>query len=752
MDNDEQKIFEGLNPEQQAAVNYLEGPLLVMAGAGSGKTRVLTCRIANLLAHGVKPWNILAITFTNKAAREMKSRAEKMIGAPERDIWIGTFHAMCAKILRREIEITGTYKSNYTIYDTSDGKVILNECIDRLNLDRERFSGAGNAISDAKNKLMDAAKYREFVYGNENSTDFEKNVANIFELYEKKLIENNALDFDDLICVMVKIFREHTDVLEKYQDKFQYILIDEYQDTNVAQYILTRYLAAKHKNICVVGDADQSIYGWRGADMRNILKFEEDYNPAKVILLEQNYRSTKQIIAAANGVIKNNVYRKEKVLWTANEEGRKINFIHCLSDRSEAAFIAREIRRLITRENYHYSEIAILYRTNAQSRAFEEKFMQSSVPYVIVGGIKFYDRKEIKDVVAYLRLILNPRDDLSFLRVINVPRRGIGPVNLERLRTFAADREISIFDVVVSNILLEQVPQLSPKCKQKLREFAIMIMYFATSQIKIELSKLVNGILNESGYFAMLNDSEDANKPENISRKENVSAFINGVKEFEEANPDATLEDFLSHVALVSDIDALDEAEDSRVSLMTIHAAKGLEFPVVFIAGMEEGLLPHANSMISSTQLEEERRACYVAMTRAEKLLYITAAAERKTFGRSYDSKISRFVAEIPQECISSFSERNPSSSNFHQAINATKKFEQKNPAAPFRETKIPVAAPKIAVKAPVDWKIGDKVNHKKWGVGTIMAINNETLTIAFTNPEIGEKNVKAAIAPLEKV
>ena len=750
MDNDEQKIFEGLNPEQLEAVNYLEGPLLVMAGAGSGKTRVLTCRIANLLAHGVKPYNILAITFTNKAAREMKSRAEKMIGAPARDIWIGTFHAMCARILRREIEITGTYKKNYTIYDTSDSKVILNECIDRLNLDKDRFAGAANVISKAKNNLQDAAKYREAVYSNENSTDFEKNIANIFELYEKRLIENNALDFDDLIFLMVKIFREHIDILEKYQDKFQYILIDEYQDTNFAQYILTKYLAAKHKNICVVGDADQSIYGWRGADMRNILNFEADYDPAKVILLEQNYRSTKKILAAANGVIANNIDRKEKNLWTENDEGTKINFIHCLSDRSEAAFIAREIRRLIMRENYHYSEIAILYRTNAQSRAFEEKFMQTDIPYVIVGGIKFYDRKEIKDVVAYLRLIMNPRDDLSFLRVINVPRRGIGPINLERLKNFAAERELSIFDVVASNILLEQVPQLSPKCKQKLREFAIMIMYFSTSQIKIELPKLVDAILTESGYIAMLNDAEEASKPENISRKENVSAFINGVKEFADANPAATMEDFLSHVALVSDVDALDE-EDSRVSLMTIHAAKGLEFPVVFIAGMEEGLLPHSNSMMESDQLEEERRACYVAITRAEKLLYITAAAERKAFGRSYDAHISRFVFEIPQNCISSFSERNPSSSNFHQSINANKKPEQKTPAAPpVKEIKIPAKLP--AVKEPVNWQVGDKVNHKKWGVGTIMAINKENLTIAFTNPEIGEKTIKATIAPIEKV
>lgn len=751
MENEE-KILAGLNPQQVEAVNCLEGPLLVMAGAGSGKTKVLTCRIANLLAHGVQPYNILAITFTNKAAKEMKNRAENMIGDPAQKVWLSTFHALCAKLLRIEIEVTGVYKRNYLIYDDTDSKKVLSGCIDRLNLDAERFKHAAAVISSLKEKLIDAAKYREMVFSKPETSDFEKNLVNIYELYEKKLLEINALDFDDLIFVMVRIFRDHPEILEKYQERFKYILIDEYQDTNTAQYILTKYLAAKYQNICVVGDADQSIYGWRGADMQNILNFEQDYPNARVVLLEQNYRSTKMILKAANSVIENNVNRKEKVLWTENETGGKVNFIQCFSDRAEAAFIAREIRRLVTYDNVKYNEIAVLYRTNAQSRAFEEKLMQTDIPYIIVGGIKFYERKEIKDILAYLRLIENPRDDISFLRVVNVPRRGIGPINLERLVSFAAERNLSIFDVVFSNNLLEQVPQLSPKCKQKLREFALMLVYFSNAKDGLSISALVQAVLKESGYLAALAENdEDTEKPENIARVENLSAFVNGTKDFDETTENPTLEDFLNHVALVADIDSLDE-ENSRVSLMTIHSAKGLEFPVVFVTGLEEGLLPHANSMIHAPQLEEERRACYVAMTRAEKKLYLTAAGERRTFGRSYESKISRFVSEIPPDIMSSFSERNPSSSNFLQTMAEIKNPSAKNFSAPQkRESKLSaLTAPKITNTE--NWQVGDKVTHKKWGVGTVMEISGEILTINFANPEIGEKKIKASIAPIQKV
>ena len=747
MENEE-KIFRGLNPQQKEAVNCLEGPLLVMAGAGSGKTKVLTCRIANLLAHDVKPYNILAITFTNKAANEMKSRAEKMIGEPARNVWLSTFHALCAKLLRFEIDVTGVYKKNYTIYDTSDTKSILNECIKKLNLNTDRFNHVAEVISGLKNKLIDSAKYREMVATKTDSSDFEKMLVNIYELYEKRMIEINALDFDDLIFVTVKIFKEHPEILEKYQERFKYILIDEYQDTNVAQYVLTKYLAGKYKNICVVGDADQSIYGWRGADMQNILNFEQDYPEAKVILLEQNYRSTKNIISAANNVISNNINRKEKVLWTENETGDKVNFVQCLSDRAEATFIADEIRRLVNNENVQYKDIAILYRTNAQSRAFEEKLMQTDIPYIIVGGIKFYERKEIKDILAYLRLIENPRDDVSFLRVVNVPRRGIGPINLERLQNFSDEKGLAIFDVVSSVSLLEQVPQLSPKCKQKLREFALMLVYFSNAKDGLPVAALANAVLKESGYLASLTEGEEGQKEENISRAENLSAFVNGTKEFDEINPNASLEDYLNHVALVADIDSLDE-DNSRVSLMTIHSAKGLEFPIVFVAGMEEGLLPHSNSMMSSTQLEEERRACYVAMTRAEKKLYLTAAGERRTFGRSYEAYISRFIAEIPPDIMFSRSQRNSSNSNFLQAVNSAKNSSFKN----FKESKISMFANKNTKPVNnVNWQVGDNITHKKWGAGVVMEVNNDILTIKFANPEIGEKKIKSAIAPISKI
>ena len=747
----EEKIFRGLNPQQKDAVSCIEGALLVIAGAGSGKTKVLTCRIANLLAHGVKPYNILAITFTNKAANEMKSRVEKMIGDPARGVWLSTFHSMCARILRYEIEATGTYKKNYLIYDTSDSKKILSDCIKQLNLDAERFANAAFAISDLKNKLIDAAHYREMIFSKSDSNDFEKHLVTIYELYEKKMLEINALDFDDLIFVMVKIFEKNPEILEKYQDRFKYILIDEYQDTNIAQYKLTKLLASKYKNICVVGDADQSIYGFRGADIQNILDFEKDYPDATVVKLEQNYRSTKNILKAANGVIENNVNRKEKVLWTENETGGKVNFIQCYSDKAEANFIAHEIRRLVTSENVRYNEIAILYRTNAQSRIFEEKFMQTDIPYIIVGSVKFYERKEIKDILAYLRLIINPRDDISFLRVINVPRRGIGPINLERLVNFAAERELTLFDVVNSEYLLSQISQLSPKCKQKLHEFASMLIYFSNVREGLPIAALVNAVLKETGYLAALQSDEEGNKQENQARIENLSSFVNGTKEFDEMNENATLEEFLNHVALVADIDSLDE-ENSRVSLMTIHSAKGLEFPVVFVAGMEEGLLPHSISMISSTELEEERRACYVAMTRAQNKLYLTSAAVRRTFGRSYESPISRFVAEIPQEVLASFSERNPSSKNFRQAIEAAKNPVAKTTEPHKKETKISFLSNVKPVAANnVDWQVGDKVTHKKWGVGTVMVVDGDNLTISFANPEIGERKLKSTVAPISK-
>ena len=756
-----EKIFADLNPQQVEAVNCLEGPLLIMAGAGSGKTKVLTCRMANLLAHGVLAWNILAITFTNKAANEMKSRAEKMIGASAKNVFISTFHTFCARILRREIEVTKKYQRNFVIYDTTDSQSIIKECIKQLNLENDRFlSGAVNKISAAKNQLMDAKSYREFISQKPDASAYDNFIVQIYELYEKKLLENNALDFDDLIFIMVKILRDFDDVREKYQEKFKYILVDEYQDTNMAQYMLTKYLAAKYKNICVVGDADQSIYGWRGADMGNILHFEDDYPEAKVIKLEQNYRSTKQILGAANTVIKRNINRKEKNLWTENPEGEKVKFISCMTDKTEAAYVAREIKKLVTQENYRYSDIAVLYRTNAQSRVLEERFMQTEIPYLMIGGLKFYERKEIKNVMAYLRLIYNPRDNVSLQRIINVPRRGLGPVNMQRIVAYSNEVDKSIFEIIVSDEDMSNIPNLSPKVKQSLHDFAAMVMSFNESQKNLPLKDLIYSVLKESHYLQSLQEAEDGDKVENQTRIENLSSFVNSAEDFAEINSGATLEDFLSHVALISDIDALKEDESaSRVSMMTIHSAKGLEFPAVFVTGMEEGLLPHSNSSMELDTLEEERRACYVAITRAEQYLYLTSACERKTFGKTYSASQSRFVKEILEgcDCMLHLSERRTTHSNGggSQAYIGTDPQKYPHRKIYSAPTANRPAIVKVASNKPrekIDWQIGDQAKHRKWGLGTVMEVTDDSVKIVFANPEIGEKTLKSAIAPLEKV
>lgn len=756
LEDSQKNLLKDLNPQQAEAAACLEGPVLIMAGAGSGKTRTLTYRIANLLAHGIPAWQILAITFTNKAAGEMKSRAENLIGEQAKSVWLSTFHSFCARFLRREIDVIGKQTSNYIIYDAGDSAAVLRMCLKELNLDEERFSNVANKISNAKNNLLDAAHFREKILlkSDEDISDFERNVMGVYELYEKKLLENNALDFDDLLFVTVQILQNHPDVLEKYQDRFRYILVDEYQDTNVAQYVLTKLLAAKYKNICVVGDSDQSIYGWRGADMQNILNFEKDYPNAKVILLEQNYRSTKQILEAANGVIRNNDKRVDKNLWTKNPEGDKVQFVQCMSDRSEAAYVAKEVRRLVTMENFLYKEIAILYRTNAQSRIIEEKFMQMEIPYVIVGGLKFYERKEIKDILAYLRLIINHQDNISLARIINVPRRGLGPINIARLTEFAAQYEISIFDVISNEDTLQRVPQLSPRIRQRLRDFAAMIRDFDKRQANPnhELPEFIKDVIEETGYMAMLAEDEEASKPENAARIENLGSFVDAATEFANSNEDPTLDNFLNHVALLTDLDEMNNSDESRVSLMTIHSAKGLEFPVVFVTGLEEGLLPHVSAGVELDRLEEERRLCYVAMTRAEKKLYLTAAEERKNFGRVYDAKISPFIREIPRDCVVGFSEKNSNSSDSHHTT-APKRFNEAKASTIAAHVPAMSYTPKIPQRhSIVDWKVGEQVTHKKWGTGTITAYEKGYLTINFANPSVGEKVLKDVAAPLEKV
>ncbi|MBR4904247.1 MAG: UvrD-helicase domain-containing protein [Selenomonadaceae bacterium] len=734
-------MLKNLNPEQKKAVECLDGALLIMAGAGSGKTRVLTCRIANLIAQGISPFNILAITFTNKAANEMKLRAEKLIGEPAKNIVLSTFHSFCSRLLRREIKITGEFNSNFAIYDAGDAKNLIKKCVAELNLGDKQFDSVHFKISGLKNDLVTPAQYKEKISYDGNN--YEANVALIYELYQKKLQANNALDFDDLIFKTVQLFKAYPEVLEKYQERFKYISIDEYQDTNVAQYVLTNLLASKYKNLCVVGDADQSIYGWRGADMRNILNFERDYPQAKVILLEQNYRSTKTILRAANAVIKNNLDRKPKNLWTQNETGEKIKFVTCMTDITEAAIVAKEIKRLVTEENFSYNEIALLYRTNAQSRLFEEKFMQAEIPYFIIGGLKFYDRKEIKDILAYLHVIANPHDDLHLLRIINTPRRGLGSTNLNRLSEFASSQELSIMELIADKKLLRQVEGLHPKFRASLQEFAAMMMSFTESAKNLPVDRLIVTVLNESGYMQMLRDNLEEGKEENISREENLGTFVDGAKEFIDTNSESTLQDFLNHVALITDIDTLDE-EDSRVKLMTVHAAKGLEFPVVFMVGMEDGIFPHAISLEDKEELEEERRACYVALTRAKKKLYITAAETRMSFGKKYYQKISRFIEEIPDSCVESFGTKPKPP---QQKVSPTPSYK---PPISYRPAQVKL--PEKPSLPPESFNVGDMVNHKKWGLGTIMEINDGRITISFVNPEYGVKVLGIKAAPLNKI
>lgn len=736
----EQFFFDNLNPEQQKAVDCLDGALLVMAGAGSGKTRVLTYRIANLIAQGISPFNILAITFTNKAANEMKTRAEKLIGEPARNVILSTFHSFCARLLRREIKITDQFTSSFAIYDAGDSRSLLKQCVKELNLSEKVFDGVQSQISKLKNNLTTPEQFREKLPRHYDA--YKMGVAMIYELYQRKLLANNALDFDDLIFKTVQLFRDHPDILDKYQERFQYILIDEYQDTNVAQYALTKLLAAKYKNICVVGDADQSIYGWRGADMRNILNFEKDYPDAKVIVLEQNYRSTKTILTAANAVIENNIDRKPKNLRTENEVGEKIKFITCETDLLEAAIVAREIKRLVTQENFAYNEIALLYRTNAQSRLFEEKFMREEIPYIIVGGLKFYDRKEIKDILAYLHVINNPHDDLHLLRIINTPRRGLGSTNLNRLIELAATNELSIMETITDNILLKQLA-FAPRFRAGLQSFAAMMMSFIESAKNLRVDDLIITVLNESGYIQMLRDNRNS-REENISREENLGTFVDSAKEFLNVNPTGTLQEFLNHVALITDLDAIDE-EESRVKLMTVHAAKGLEFPVVFVVGMEDGLFPHVMSFGSAAELEEERRACYVAITRAKKKLYITAAETRMSFTQVRAQKISRFIEEIPDACVESF---------------GTKvKPPQKKSVAPRAVYKPPTAhrpaqvKPRAKKSAPsTSYRAGDVINHRKWGLGTVLSLDKGIATVSFANPSVGIKRLLVSVAPINKV
>lgn len=744
-------LMQGLNEPQQRAVACLQGPLLIVAGAGSGKTRVLTFRIANLLEHGVPPYRILAITFTNKAAREMRERVDALIGDAAQDVWLSTFHSFCARFLRMELEHYGRYAKNFVIYDAADSKGLIRECLKELNIDEKHTApGAVQAhISDAKNRLLDVAAFTA------QATDFfAEQVAKIYALYQSKLQENNALDFDDLLMLTVELLTKNEELRAKYQKKFQYILVDEYQDTNGAQYAITKLLAAEHRNICVVGDADQSIYGWRGADMRNIMNFEKDYPEATVILLEQNYRSTKNILAAANAVIENNLTRKKKELWTDNPTGDRITIYEGATEKNEASYIVREVERLHTMFHVKYGDIAVLYRTNAQSRNIEEAFYATGVPYAMVGSVRFYDRREIKDIIAYLRVIYNPRDTLSLLRIINVPRRGLGPTSIARMMETAEEYRISLFEVITDAQLLSMIPKLSAKVKLALEEFAAMVFTFMGQLGTRPIHEIVEDVIETSGYAAAL---EEEKKEDNRDRLENLREFISVAKNFDDgaAEGENGLADFLAQIALISDVDQTEQS-DGTVTLMTFHAAKGLEFPAVFMAGMEEGLFPHSRTLLDDTEIEEERRTCYVGITRAERRLYLTYARQRTIYGRTEMSRPSRFLAEIPEELVEHKEADFFSGTDLRAPSNIwserSTRTERKRYMPPPQHTAADGSV--IRPDASAAFKAGDAVRHSKWGDGRIVAISGSgedaELSIAF--PGEGIKKFVQKYAPILKL
>ena len=744
-------LMQGLNEPQQRAVACLQGPLLIVAGAGSGKTRVLTFRIANLLEHGVPPYRILAITFTNKAAREMRERVDALIGDAAQDVWLSTFHSFCARFLRMELEHYGRYAKNFVIYDAADSKGLIRECLKELNIDEKHTApGAVQAhISDAKNRLLDVAAFTA------QATDFfAEQVAKIYALYQSKLQENNALDFDDLLMLTVELLTKNEELRTKYQKKFQYILVDEYQDTNGAQYAITKLLAAEHRNICVVGDADQSIYGWRGADMRNIMNFEKDYPEATVILLEQNYRSTKNILAAANAVIENNLTRKKKELWTDNPTGDRITIYEGATEKNEASYIVREVERLHTMFHVKYGDIAVLYRTNAQSRNIEEAFYATGVPYAMVGSVRFYDRREIKDIIAYLRVIYNPRDTLSLLRIINVPRRGLGPTSIARMMETAEEYRISLFEVITDAQLLSMIPKLSAKVKLALEEFAAMVFTFMGQLGTRPIHEIVEDVIETSGYAAAL---EEEKKEDNRDRLENLREFISVAKNFDDgaAEGENGLADFLAQIALISDVDQTEQS-DGTVTLMTFHAAKGLEFPAVFMAGMEEGLFPHSRTLLDDTEIEEERRTCYVGITRAERRLYLTYARQRTIYGRTEMSRPSRFLAEIPEELVEHKVADFFGGADLRAPSNIwserSTRTERKRYMPPPQHTAADGSV--IRPDASAAFQAGDAVRHSKWGDGRIVAISgageDAELSIAF--PGEGIKKFVQKYAPILKL
>lgn len=735
-------MLDKLNERQKEAVLATEGPVLVLAGAGSGKTTVLVNRIAYMISEKhIRPWNILAITFTNKAAREMKDRIERLLGDTAKDMWIGTFHSVCVRILRSCIDLLG-YSRDFVIYDTADTKTVMKECLRELDIDEKSFPVRNvlSIISNAKNDLMDAATF-ENVY----KSDYRMSIiAKIYYRYQTKLRKNNAVDFDDIILNTVKILSENPDVLSKYQDKFQYILVDEYQDTNNSQYLLINLLAQANRNLCVVGDDDQSIYKFRGANIGNILNFEDDYSDVQKITLDQNYRSTQNILDAANSVISNNKGRMGKSLWTSNGDGNKVYVYTGTNEYDEARYIARQIKKHFD-EQGSFSDCAILYRTNAQSRVIEEMLMRESVPYKVLSGLRFYDRKEIKDIIAYLRVVYNPNDDVSLARIINEPKRKIGNATLEKARNIAREKETSLYDVISH---ADDYPEFKTAIK-KLLGFSEIIQSLIKLKDTVTIEDLTGRILNDTGYMPAL-VMEDTT--ESKTRIENLGEFISVITEFEKNEETGnTLGEFLENISLVSDIDGYDENEDSAV-LMTIHSAKGLEFPIVFLSGLEEGLFPGMRSMESDDDIEEERRLCYVAITRAKEQLYITKTISRTIHGKTMPTTASRFFKEIPVEYLEDKTTLQPKVAKVMQDLGV------RNAAAPKKEVYMTKGfGSSVKSSGSTDYskfKAGDTVEHRTFGRGEILKAtpcgNDCILEIQFES--IGFKRLMAAFAKVKKI
>ena len=766
-------LLTGMNDKQAEAVQTTEGPLLIMAGAGSGKTRVLTHRIAYLIDEKmINPWNILAITFTNKAAREMRERAVALNPATSETL-IATFHSMCVRILRREADHIG-YNRNFTIVDPGEQRTLMKRILKNLNLDPKKWNERAilGTISNAKNDLLD-----EIAYEHQAGDMYTQIVAKCYKAYQEELRRSEAMDFDDLIMMTLRLFDKNPDVLAYYQQRYQYIHVDEYQDTNHAQYQLVKLLASRFKNICVVGDADQSIYGWRGADMQNILDFEKDYPEAKVVLLEENYRSTKKILQAANDVIKNNRNRRPKKLWTQNDEGEQIVYYRANDERDEAVFVASTIDNIVREKVKNFKDFAVLYRTNAQSRTIEEALLKSNIPYTMVGGTKFYSRKEIRDVISYLNLIANTSDNISFERVVNEPKRGVGPGTLEKLRNFAYEQNMSLLDAS-ANIMLSPI---KGKAAQGVYDFANMILNLRDQLDGLSITDTVEAILDKSGYLDALSMQQTL---ESQSRIENIEEFMSVTKNFDETNTDGTEDEtgidrlgrFLNDLALIADTDD-GEAEAAEVTLMTLHAAKGLEFPVVFLIGMEEGVFPLSRASEEPDELEEERRLAYVGITRAEEILFLTNANTRTLFGKTGYNRPSRFLREISDDLLQYQGLARPANSSFgvrftkeepiqfgqgmslQQALQTRKANAQPQKhtggAQPFSKATggLPFSKASDSGNSATDWEIGDIAHHKKWGDGTVLEVtgSGKTQELKIKFPEVGLKKVLASVAPIVK-